>query len=150
MACDKARVLLLIQLVWFAARGTALSRNTHCQPQAIVKYISCNAGFKSEVYFCSSLNLKFIFVPHSKASASLSNCPRADTVSPRFLFYYSLFLFWGCFWMLGYEIPSPQSPKFFLKNTSLYLVPSYYNNSHLRNIINTQLNRVLFQSPLSQ
>lgn len=33
-----------------------------------------------------------------------------------------------------------------LKNTSLYLIPSYYNRSHLRNIINTQLNRILFQS----
>lgn len=124
---------------WFVVRVIALSRNAHCQPQAIMKYIPCCCMcFKSDICFCSSLKSISILIKLSEIWYS---------ISPIF----TLLVFFSILgWLLGYEIPSPQSSKFFLKNTSLYLVPSYYNNSHLRNIINTQLNRILFQSPLSQ
>lgn len=46
---------------WFVAHGTALSRTAHCQPQTIVKYISCDA-------VVCILNLALAFVPCSKAS----------------------------------------------------------------------------------
>lgn len=48
---------------WFVARGIILSRTAHCQPQTIVKCISCDA-------VVCILNLALAFVSCSKASLS--------------------------------------------------------------------------------
>lgn len=100
----------------------------------------CSVHFKSGTCFCFLLKSIIILIKLSKIWYS---------ISPVFALLQSFFLFWGVFWMPGYETLSPQSSKVFLKNTSLYLVPSYHNNNHLRDTINIQLNRILLQSPLT-
>lgn len=70
---------------WFVVGVIALSRNAHCQPQAIIKYISCCCmRFKSDICFCSSLK-----------SISILIKLRSDIVSPLFLLYYGFFFYFG-------------------------------------------------------
>lgn len=139
--CDKAKVLLLVQLVccsWHCTlQKCSLPATNNCK---IYFMWCCSVHFKSGTCFCFLLKSIIILTKLSKIWYS---------ISPIFASLQSFFLFWGVFWMPGYETPSPQSSKVFLKNTSLYLVPSYHNNNHLRNTINIQSNRILLQSPLT-
>ena len=71
-------------LNWFVACGIALSRNAHCQPQAIVKYILCDAAV-------SILNLTFAFSSSVKSISFLIKLSEIwYSISPIFIpvFFY--------------------------------------------------------------
>lgn len=131
MAYDKAKGMLPAQL-GCCSRCCPLQQ---CSPPATSNcklcFVQlCCVHFTSEFHFCFSL----------RNISSLISCLRSDLILPLFLLYCS-FSILRCSlaaWLWNFLL--------FLKNTSLYLIPSYYNRSHLRNIINTQLNRILFQS----
>lgn len=131
MAGDKAKGMLLAQLgccSWCCPlQQCSLPATSNCK-SCLVQ--SCCVHFISDFEFCSSL----------RNTSSLISCLRSDLILPPFLLYCSLSILKCSLkaWLWNFLL--------FLKNTSLYLVPSYYNRSHLRNIINTQLNRILFQS----
>lgn len=141
VACDKTKVLLLVQLVcclWHhSLQKCSLPVTNNCK---IYFMWCCCVHFKSGTCFCFLLKSIIILIKLSKIWYS---------ISPIFTLLQSFFYFGVDFGCLD-ETPSSWSSKAFLKNTSLYLVPSYHSNNHLRNIINIQLNRILFQSPLRQ